>query len=203
MKYGGHLKPLQVVFYLLNQSLRHLIKLKMNCFKQPINISKLVIIIPLQINVFQVYAWLFLLYSKKLSFSCSIIHCIVCFHSHLLLFLSDGTWLIESVTGGRRGPDGPLDLVVVFCGQNAESKPLPLQSNKENPYQIGLTDNFKVEFLWYINHILCQEKIMHFTCCLKDLHWGQKRLKAWNLKFLHKSSDALKIKTSPKDNTEK
>ena len=57
---------------------------------------------------------------------------------------SDGHWNIETLTGGRRGPDGPLDPVVVFCGMKGESQPLLLQSNRENSFEIGQTDQFTV-----------------------------------------------------------
>ena len=48
------------------------------------------------------------------------------------------------MTGGRRGPDGALDPVIVFCGQEGETTPLSLVPSSKDPFQIGLTDTFKV-----------------------------------------------------------
>ena len=52
--------------------------------------------------------------------------------------------MIEALTGGRRGPEDPFDAVVVFCGMKGESQPVPLQSSRDNPFQIGQTDTFNV-----------------------------------------------------------
>ena len=75
-----------------------------------------------------------------------------------MFFTIAGTWEITAVTGGRRGPDGPLDAVVVFCGQDGETNRLPLTTSRENPFQIGQSDVFKVNFSgtyiskWQISH---------------------------------------------------
>ena len=52
--------------------------------------------------------------------------------------------MIEALTGGRRGPEEAFDAVVVFCGMKGESQPVPLQSSRDNPFQIGQTDTFNV-----------------------------------------------------------
>ncbi|WAR22969.1 LOXH1-like protein [Mya arenaria] len=57
-----------------------------------------------------------------------------------------GRWSIEVVTGGRRGPDGALDPVVVFCGQDGETPHLHLTPTSTDTFQIGLTDTFKVKY---------------------------------------------------------
>ena len=64
----------------------------------------------------------------------------------LIVFFSysEGQWTIEAMTGGRRGPEEPLDAVVVFCGMKGESQPVLLKSNRDNPFQIGQTDTFNV-----------------------------------------------------------
>ncbi|KAL3869892.1 hypothetical protein ACJMK2_042519 [Sinanodonta woodiana] len=66
---------------------------------------------------------------------------------HILsLKSSDGSWKIETVTGGTKESSNNLDPVVIFCGNKRESKPLPLRSSSENPFQIGHKDTFLISF---------------------------------------------------------
>ncbi|KAK3579121.1 hypothetical protein CHS0354_022141 [Potamilus streckersoni] len=67
---------------------------------------------------------------------------------HILsLKSSDGSWKIETLTGGMKESSDKLDPVVVFCGNKRESKPLPLTSSSENPFQIGQKDTFLVKLM--------------------------------------------------------
>lgn len=84
---------------------------------------------------------------------------------------SGGSWDIEAVTGGRRGPDGPLDVVVVFCGQTGETAPQPLVTSRENAFQIGQSDAFKVRVKKRYVGTCKSRKQLYFLFCTQIDAW--------------------------------
>lgn len=57
---------------------------------------------------------------------------------------SEGNWNVQTVTGEQSGSGSWTDVVVVICGDEGETTPLPLKSDEDQLFQPKETNNFNV-----------------------------------------------------------
>lgn len=58
--------------------------------------------------------------------------------------ITEGSWKVETLTGKEQKKMGGLDVVVVLCGDQGETEPIPMVTTTREVFKPGNFDNFKV-----------------------------------------------------------